>query len=240
MRLERATRLIPRFRQRPVDPPGRLATPRWTDTHFDLSLHLRRVNAPTPATDATVVDARPARGDEWLRPCPALWQFTLVEQLIGGRAALIMKVHHSLTDGIGGMQLALLLFETTAALDPGEQVTVPRAEPDPSTVRVVRESLLYERPPALGVLRRGVTGAVPAAARTGARSGWGALADVPGHRPLRRTVRPAGLGHALEPDDRPGPRPSSSTCSPSSLERHAAGSPFASGAPLNDVLRRLR
>jgi len=70
-------------------------------------------------------------------------------------------VHHSLTDGIGGMQLALLLFETTAALDPGEQVTVPRSEPDPSTVRVVQESLLYDGRRALGVLRRGVTGAVP-------------------------------------------------------------------------------
>jgi WS/DGAT/MGAT family acyltransferase len=154
-RLERATRLIPRFRQRPVDPPGRLATPRWTDTHFDLSLHLRRVNAPTPATDATVVELARLEAMSGFDRARPLWQFTLVEQLIGGRAALIMKVHHSLTDGIGGMQLALLLFETTAALDPGEQVTVPRAEPDPSTVRVVRESLLYDGRRALGVLRRG-------------------------------------------------------------------------------------
>jgi WS/DGAT/MGAT family acyltransferase len=176
-RLERATRLIPRFRQRPVDPPGRLATPRWTDTHFDLSLHLRRVNAPTPATDATVVELARLEAMSGFDRARPLWQFTLVEQLIGGRAALIMKVHHSLTDGIGGMQLALLLFETTAALDPGEQVTVPRAEPDPSTVRVVRESLLYDGRRALGVLRRGVTGAVPAAART-VRDPVGALADV--------------------------------------------------------------
>jgi len=71
-RLERATRLIPRFRQRPVDPPGRLATPRWTDTHFDLSLHLRRVNAPTPATDATVVELarlEAMSGFDRARPC---------------------------------------------------------------------------------------------------------------------------------------------------------------------------
>ena len=38
-RLERATRLVPIFRQRPVEPPGRLATPRWTlDPDFDLDL----------------------------------------------------------------------------------------------------------------------------------------------------------------------------------------------------------
>ena len=30
-RLERATRLAPRFRQRPLQPPGRFATPRWVD-----------------------------------------------------------------------------------------------------------------------------------------------------------------------------------------------------------------
>jgi diacylglycerol O-acyltransferase len=35
-----------------------------------------------------------------------LWEFTLVEDLTDGRAALVMKVHHSLTDGIGGIQLA--------------------------------------------------------------------------------------------------------------------------------------
>ena len=34
-----------------------------------------------------------------------------MEQLEGGHAAVVMKVHHSLTDGIGGMQLVLTLFD---------------------------------------------------------------------------------------------------------------------------------
>ncbi len=51
-RMERATRQVPSFRQRPVDVPGRLSTPRWTtDPHFDVAWHLRRVNAP-PRTAA--------------------------------------------------------------------------------------------------------------------------------------------------------------------------------------------
>src|SRR5271167_4482130 len=54
-RLERATRLVPISRQRPVEPPGRLATPRWTlDPDFDLSWHLRRVGSPPPHTPDTV------------------------------------------------------------------------------------------------------------------------------------------------------------------------------------------
>ena len=60
-----------------------------------------------------------------------LWEFTLVGGLEDGAAALIMKMHHSLTDGVGGVQLALALFDTEAdhavgdplpAAPPGEQV----------------------------------------------------------------------------------------------------------------------
>jgi hypothetical protein len=43
-RLDRATRLVPSFRHRVLEPPARLAPPRWaTDPDFDLSWHLRRV-----------------------------------------------------------------------------------------------------------------------------------------------------------------------------------------------------
>ena len=39
-------------------------------------------------------------------PARPLWEFTLVEGLADGGAALVLKVHHSLTDGIGGIQVA--------------------------------------------------------------------------------------------------------------------------------------
>jgi len=126
------------------------------------------------------------------------------------------------------MQLALLLFETTAALDPGEQVTVPRAEPDPSTVRVVRESLLYDGRRALGVLRRGVTGAVPAAART-VRDPVGALADVLATaRSVGRFVQP--VSGTLSNLMTAGASTVISTCSPS-ISRTCGGQPIRSGAP---------
>ena len=83
-RLDRATRLAPRFRQRPVDPPARLANPRWIETDFDLSLHLRRLDAPRPHTPATVLDfARHEAMTGFDRSRP-LWQFTLIEHLRGG------------------------------------------------------------------------------------------------------------------------------------------------------------
>ncbi|HZM57272.1 MAG TPA: wax ester/triacylglycerol synthase domain-containing protein, partial [Acidimicrobiales bacterium] len=144
-RLGRAVQQIPRFRQVPVQPPGRIATPRWVDVDIDLSLHLHRFEAPSPHTPATVIDfarIEAMSGFDLSRP---LWQFTLVENLADDRAALVMKVHHSLTDGIGGMQLVFLLFETTSESDP--DVRVPLAavhEQVPGTAELVRESLAYD------------------------------------------------------------------------------------------------
>ena len=40
---------------------------------------------------------------------------------------MVMKLHHSLTDGIGGMQLLLLLFDTTSGVAASGRA--PRAPP---------------------------------------------------------------------------------------------------------------
>ena len=40
-----------------------------------------------------------------------LWEVTLVDGLADGGAALVCKMHHSLADGIGGLQVARLLFD---------------------------------------------------------------------------------------------------------------------------------
>ncbi len=65
-RLERATRLAPRFRQRLLEPPGRLAAPRWVGADFDLSLHLHRIDSPPPHTSVTVTDFARDPSHEWL------------------------------------------------------------------------------------------------------------------------------------------------------------------------------
>ena len=111
-RLESASRLAPSFRRRLLEPPGRLATPRWaTDGDFDVHWHLRRVTAPAPGSRDTVLElARLAATTGFDRTRP-LWEFTLVDGLAEGGAALVMKFHHSLTDGIGGVRLAYLLVD---------------------------------------------------------------------------------------------------------------------------------
>ncbi len=130
-RLDRVTRLVPSFRKKVVVPPARLATPRWTvDDGFDLSWHLRRVDSPEPHTPGTVLAMARNAAMAAFDPAHPLWEFTLVEHLEGDRAALVMKLHHSLTDGVGGMELALLLFDLERdAVAPADAAAAPEPEP---------------------------------------------------------------------------------------------------------------
>ena len=129
-RIDRVSRLVPSLRQCVVESLFRLTAPRWTyDPHFDLSWHLRRVSAPAPRTRAAVLQlARRSAMGAFDRDRP-LWELTLVEGIRGGKAALILKMHHSLSDGVGGMQmLALLCDLQRESPDLGEMPPTPPGE----------------------------------------------------------------------------------------------------------------
>ncbi len=143
-RLERATRLVPRFRQRPVPTPAGLAPPQWVDCDFDLSLHLRRMGAPAPYSSVTVVEYARTEVMTGFDPTRPRWQLTLIEGLEDDRAALVMKVHHSLTDGVGGVPLAMLVFEPSPDTEPIEDVPVPSSEPEPSAVGLARGAIGHD------------------------------------------------------------------------------------------------
>jgi WS/DGAT/MGAT family acyltransferase len=126
-RIDRLSRLMPSLRQRVLEPPFRLATPRWTyDPDFDLYWHLRRMAAPAPRTrDAVLELARRSAMEPFDRTRP-LWKLTLVGGMAGGEAALVVKFHHSLSDGAGGMaSLAILADLQRKPADPGEMPPVP-------------------------------------------------------------------------------------------------------------------
>jgi HAD superfamily hydrolase (TIGR01490 family) len=116
---EWASRMVPRMRQRVLEPALALGTPAWvTASDFDLSRHLHRVRLPGPGTLRQLLDlvqdfaAAPLDRD---RP---LWQALLVEGLAGGRAGYVAKSHHSVTDGLGAVQLMMRLHSRTAEHDP--------------------------------------------------------------------------------------------------------------------------
>jgi diacylglycerol O-acyltransferase len=129
-RVDRATRTIPRLRQRVVWNPYSIAPPRWEfDPNFDLAYHVRFVSAGNHNTfDDVIAFAEPIVVQSFDRDRP-LWEFTMIEELAGGQAALITKLHHSITDGMGAVSLMLELLDLER--DPRREPDMP---PEPEVV----------------------------------------------------------------------------------------------------------
>jgi NRPS condensation-like uncharacterized protein len=87
--------------------PPLLSTPLWIRARdFDLDYHLRRVRAPGDASLRTVLELAAILVRQAFDPQRPPWECTLLESVEKGRAALILKLHHSITDGVGGVKLA--------------------------------------------------------------------------------------------------------------------------------------
>ena len=144
-RMLMAVDVLPRLRQRVHDAPG-IANPEWVeDPFFDLSYHVRRIGAPAPGDERAVLDlATQLSVDPFDRARP-LWQFTLVEGLPDGRAAMVQKLHHTITDGEGGVRLSAMFLDLTRdATEPMGGVPEPAAVVDsssPTPADVVREAM---------------------------------------------------------------------------------------------------
>ena len=162
-RVDRATRLIPHFRDKVLEPPLRLATPRWTaDDDFDLSWHLRRERVPRRGGREAVLEMARREAMTAFDPAHPLWHNTIVEGLPGGGAACILKLHHALTDGVGGMQLAMLVFDVEPdPADLGELPPVPAPEHLHGTAALVADALATRLDQVGDLLRRESTAAVP-------------------------------------------------------------------------------
>ena len=112
-RFERASRLAPVLRSKVVEGPLNLQTPRVVvDPDFDLGYHMRRFSMPGASWDDVLTEARRQSMTDFDKERP-LWRVTVVEGLAGGKAALIMKLHHAIADGQGTVQLGLALFDFT-------------------------------------------------------------------------------------------------------------------------------
>jgi WS/DGAT/MGAT family acyltransferase len=206
-KLERGTHLIPRLRQRAMSPPFSVAPPAWVpDPNFDLRYHVRWVRATGDGSLRSLLDlATPIAMQGFDRARP-LWEFTIVEGLADGRAALIQKVHHSVTDGVGGMKLAMMLLDL-------EREPAPSTEPMPSVPTppvvspwaLLRDGVAHERRRTLGILKRSATRVTalasdPVGAAIDAVEGAASLARLlaPAFEPLSPIMRDRSLSVAFD------------------------------------------
>jgi diacylglycerol O-acyltransferase / wax synthase len=98
--------LLPPFRRKLVEVPGRVHHPVWIDDpDFDLAQHVRRVGCPAPGgmhEFAELVSDIASRQLDRRRP---LWEIWVVEGLEGGKLSFVGKIHHSVADGVAAASL---------------------------------------------------------------------------------------------------------------------------------------
>jgi diacylglycerol O-acyltransferase len=142
---ERASRVVLRLRQRVVVPALPLGSPKWiVDPDFDLSYHLRRVRVPEPGTLRQVLDfAQPIHTAPFDMARP-LWEAYLVEGITGAeaQAALVLKMNHAVTDGVGGIEMANQVYDAVRDVDRGPLPPLPVPE-DVSSTDLVREAVRH-------------------------------------------------------------------------------------------------
>lgn len=157
---EWAVRRLPRLRQRVVDDPLHVGPPAWVGTEVDLGYHLRRtlLGAGADLQDALEIAAALHMGP--FDPARPLWACVLVEGLPDGKAALLIKLHHSYADGTAVVQMLDLLHSDRREPTPDKPALPAPVVEDvgPSDV-LVRNVLRGTRGTArslLGAVREGV------------------------------------------------------------------------------------
>jgi diacylglycerol O-acyltransferase / wax synthase len=155
--IERRLGLVPRYRQRLAFVPLGQGRPKWVDDpHLNLRYHVRSTALPAPGSEEQLKALAGRVFAQQLDRDKPLWEVWLVEGLEGDRFAMLSKTHHALVDGISGVDIMSVLFDTSpepvAPTDTGER-WLPR--PLPSSAQLFAEALM-ERATIPGELARSV------------------------------------------------------------------------------------
>ena len=139
--IESRLHLVPRYRQKLVYPRFQMGRPLWIDDpRFNLDYHVRHTALPSPGG---VEQLRLLTGrifSQRIDRSKPLWELWLVQGLERNRFALINKTHHALVDGVSGMDITTVLFDTSPTPTPvGAERWTPSVEP--SDAQLVAEGV---------------------------------------------------------------------------------------------------
>jgi len=191
--------LVPRYRQKLAVPRLELGRPLWIDDpSFNIEYHVRHTALPAPGSEEQLRRLTARIFSQRLDRTKPLWELWLVEGLEGGKFALINKTHHSLVDGISGVDVTAVILdlEREPAEAPTDDDWLPAPEPSGAGVAAAGVRDLAKAPfglagRALGALRsprQSLAGAREAAQGV-AEFGWGFI-NSPPETPLNVTIGP--------------------------------------------------
>jgi diacylglycerol O-acyltransferase len=143
--------LVPRYRHKLAYTALDSGRPVWIDDpNFNLEYHVRHTALPSPGTWEQLQELTARIFSQQLDRSKPLWEMWMIEGLEDDRFALITKTHHSLVDGIGGIDLATVLFDLSPDPPPIAHSGRPwQPHSEPGTAQLVAAGLV-------GALRAGV------------------------------------------------------------------------------------
>ncbi|WP_134322636.1 WS/DGAT/MGAT family O-acyltransferase [Cumulibacter soli] len=143
--IEQRVSLVPRYRQRIVNVPFGMSTPRWADDDtFDVSFHVRRSALPSGGERQALLDLAGRVMSRRLDRDRPLWEIYLVEGLAHDQFALITKSHSAMIDSNVGMEIGEVLLDrssTPRASVPSDWVPQRRPSRSALLMEVTREAV---------------------------------------------------------------------------------------------------
>ncbi|MBY8850201.1 wax ester/triacylglycerol synthase family O-acyltransferase [Saccharothrix longispora] len=139
--IEQRLSLVPRYRQKVVHVPGRLARPVWVDDpDFDVTYHVRRSALPKPGSDQQLHELVARLMSRPLDQTRPLWEIYLVEGLARNRTAVITKTHQAMVDGLGAPEIGQVILDVSGTpRAPVESLWMP--SPAPSGLQLVADAV---------------------------------------------------------------------------------------------------
>jgi diacylglycerol O-acyltransferase / wax synthase len=155
--------LVPRYRQKLRFVPLNQGRPVWVDDpHFNLEYHVRATALPPPGSEDQLKNLASRVFAQQLDRTKPLWEIWLVQGLERGedtpaqaaRFALLSKTHHAVIDGVAGVDITSVLFDTAA-----EPETQPATDafwhprPEPTAIQLLSEALVERATQPAEILR---------------------------------------------------------------------------------------
>jgi diacylglycerol O-acyltransferase / wax synthase len=154
--------LVPRYRQKLRFVPLNQGRPVWVDDpHFNLEYHVRATALPPPGSEEQLKNLASRVFAQQLDREKPLWEVWLVQGLERGedspsdapRFALLSKTHHAMVDGVAGVDITSVLFDTAPEPEtpPADVRWHPR--PEPTSVQLLSEAMIERATQPAEILR---------------------------------------------------------------------------------------
>jgi diacylglycerol O-acyltransferase / wax synthase len=130
-RVERRLAHMPQLRHRVYFPGLLQGKALWVDDdRFNIHQHVRQTALDPPGGDTELLDAAARICDDLLDRTRPLWELWFLTGLSGGRVGVLLKLHHSVADGIAAVMLMASLFDAEpGAREPVVQPWAPQPMP---------------------------------------------------------------------------------------------------------------